>query len=105
PGQREDPGDDGLRGYDRGNRGEQNHRVEQSAWNEAEKRRARVCRVVQDNGSLAEIVENKGRERHEVPGDADSPGPEVPHIGVEGLAPGHAEHYGAQQKEPAYPVV
>ena len=37
PGQREDPGYDGLRGYDRGNRGEHDHRVEQSVWNEAEK--------------------------------------------------------------------
>src|SRR5208337_2857444 len=52
-GQREDPGDDGLRSYDRGNRGEHDHRVEQSVWNEAEKHRVRLCRVVQDHGALA----------------------------------------------------
>ena len=41
-------------------------------------------------------IEQQRRQDHREPGEPDRPGAEVPHVGVERLAPGHHQEYPAQ---------
>ena len=60
--------------------------------------------VAQHERSLAEVVEQQGRQHIEVPGQADGLGAEMAHVGVERLAARHHQEDRAQHEE-AVPAV
>ena len=53
----------------------------------------------EQESALAKVVENKGREDENKPGNADGPPAEMAHVGVEGLPPRYAEHHGPENHQ------
>ena len=99
PRQREGPRDDGLGGDHGGRRREEDEGEEAPLRREAEQRVGRRRRVRQEERPLPEVVEEERGEDEGEPADADRPGPEVPHVGVERLASRDDEEDRAEQQE------
>ena len=99
--EREGARDHGLRGDDRGRRGEEDERQEAPLRRELEERVVGRGRARQEERALAEVVQEERRKDEREPADADRPGPEVPHVGVERLAPRHGEEDRAEEEEAA----
>ena len=55
--------------------------------------------VLQDQGTLAEIVQRQGGEHQPGPGSLDRRPPEMAHVGVERLGAGDREEHAAQDDE------
>ena len=53
----------------------------------------------QQQGTLAEIVQQQAGQDHAEPGDADRPLADVAHVGIERLGAGHGQKDGAQHEE------
>ena len=100
-GEREHAGDDRLRGDHGRQGGEPDHGVEQEVGDEVVEGVVDRLGVAQQQGALAEVVEHQRRQHQPEPGEADRRLPEVPHVGVERLRPGHRQHDGAQRHEGA----
>ncbi len=89
-----------LRGDDGGGRGEHHERVKRPAGGQQKERvldRARVC---EQQRALPEIIQQQRREHKAHPGATDRRAPEMPHIGIERLGPGHRQNDRAQQDKP-----
>src|SRR5215813_12898964 len=56
------------------------------------------ARPTEQQPTLAKIIKYQCRQRHAEPGNADRQRPEMTHIGIERLAPGHG-----QKSSPEYP--
>jgi len=97
--QREGPGDQGLGGDHGGSGGQQHHRVDAPGGDHPEEGVLGRGRVPDQQGSLAEIVEQQGGEDEDGPGPADGRHSEVPHVGVQGLASGDGQEHGPQHQE------
>ena len=50
-------------------------------------------------GSLAEVIQQKGREDEIEPGPVDRLAAKMAHIGIERFGTGHRQHHGAEQHE------
>ncbi len=88
-----------LRGDDRRDGREHDHRDLSPARDEQEERVRDRLRVCEDQAALAEVVERQRGEDEQEPGARDRDAPEVAHIGVEGLGAGDREHDGAHRDE------
>ncbi|MNO99458.1 hypothetical protein D3C76_912280 [compost metagenome] len=55
--------------------------------------------MVQQQSALAEVVEQQRRHHPAIPCQLDRTPSEVPHVGIEGLGSGHAQHHSAQYHE------
>ena len=62
-------------------------------------------RVVQQQGALTEIIQGECRHHDRKPGEADRFFPEMPHVGIQGLAAGHAQDHRPQNDEGGAGVV
>ena len=71
PGQGKDPGNNGLGGDDGGQRGQDHHGIKQTVGNQMIKGVGGGLGIMQNQGALAEIIAEEGRQGHEIPGDAD----------------------------------
>ncbi len=56
-------------------------------------------RSIEQEGALAEVVENQRRQHHGEPGEPDRALAEMAHIGVQSLAAGHDQHDRAQDEK------
>ena len=84
-----------------GRQGRQDHhRVEPGARHQAVERIGRRLGALEQQRPLPEVVDEQRREHAAVPGEADGARPEVPHVGVQRLAAGHAEDDRAEHQEP-----
>jgi len=92
-------GDDGLGGDDRGHGGEEDHREPGPARSQQEERAAGVALVAQDEGALAHVVEDAGREDRQQPGPPDRGAAEMAHVRVQRLSPGDGQDDGGQREE------
>ena len=54
----------------------------------------------EDERRLAGVIEHQAGEHHAVPGEADRPGAEMAHVGVERLGAGDAQEHAAEHEEP-----
>ena len=98
-GGREGAGDQRLRCNHRGGRG-QNHQGHQRPFRRHQVERvAHGGRVGQQQRALAKVVQRQRRHHDGKPGHADRAPAEVPHVRVQGLAAGHAQHHGAEDDE------
>jgi hypothetical protein len=97
--ERERAGDERLRRDDRGQRRQDDERGEQDAGRQQVKRVARRLRGAQDQGPLAEVVEQQRGQDEREPCDADGTAAEVAHVGIQRLGAGDREHDGAQREE------
>ena len=94
-----------LRGDHRGCRRQPDQRHQRPVGGHHEKRVLHSRRVGQQQRALAKIVERERRHDHGKPGQADRLLAEVPHVGVERLATGHAQHDRAKNDEGGAGVV
>jgi hypothetical protein len=92
-------GDDGLRGDDGRDGGQEDHRQPGPPRSQQEERAAGVALVAQDEGALAHVVEDAGGEDDQQPGAPDRRAAEVPHVRVQRLGPGHGQDDGGQGEE------
>ena len=98
--ERERPRDQCLRGDDRRDRRQQDHRVQQSVRHEAvEELAARDRRVAEQVGALAEVVEQQRRIHDREPADSYRPRAEVAEVRVHRLATRHDQHQCAQDQQ------
>ena len=103
--QGEGPGDQRLGSDDRGQRGHGEEGIEERTGRQEVERILERPRHAQNEGTLAEVVEEERRQRDEEPGEPDRTPPEVAHVGVERLRPGDGQHDGPQDEKPRHPVV
>jgi hypothetical protein len=104
--EREDPADEGLRGDRGGEGGEADEHVRRHAGRDHREERVRDRRrIAEDERALAQVRERERGQNEEEPRDADGAGPEVPHVGIEGLAARDGEHDDPEDGEPAEAVV
>ncbi|MFO0875491.1 MAG: hypothetical protein U0575_16205 [Phycisphaerales bacterium] len=94
--EREDAGDERLRG-DHGRGGGEPHQRDDGPSRRERVERVPVRRVVEQQRALAEVVQQQRHEDQPEPRDADGTQSEVAHVGIERLAAGHdqedrAEH-------------
>ena len=104
-GDRECPRDQGLRGNHRGHGGQAHQGQQGPVRSHVEEGVFHGAWVVQQQSALAEVIERERRHDDGKPGQADGLFTEVAHVGVQRLAPGHAQHHGAQNDEGSTGVV
>ena len=92
----ERPRDERLRRDDGGRGGDHEERHLERRRGEQIERIARRGRIAEQQRALAEVVQEQRGKHDAEPGDADGPLAEVPHVGVERLTAGDAEHDGAE---------
>ena len=101
----ESAGDHRLRGDDRRQRRQPDKRVKPPFGREQVERIFDRRRVAEQQGALSEIVQHQRRERRATSQARRSAGaPEMPHIGIKRLGPGHREKHRAEHQEPAHRV-
>ena len=91
--------DQGLRCDHRGHGGQTYERHQRPIRRHHEKRVLHRRRVVQQQGTLAKVVERERRHDDGEPGDANRLLAEMTHVGVKRLAPCDAQHNSAQNDE------
>ena len=104
-GQRERAGNDRLAGDDGRDRREQHERENRPARSELKEGIAAEDRLVEEERRLARIVDKKRRQHDPVPGGPDRISSDMPHIGVERLAPGDRQEDAAQNGKATPPAL
>ena len=99
PGQRKGAGDHRLRGDHRGNRGEPHQRVDRPVRGKPEERVLDRRRIGEKKPPLPEVIQQQGRKDKAQPPPPDGRRPEMSHIGVQGLRPGHRQNHRAERDE------
>jgi len=95
-GQGKHPGNHGLGCNDSSDGGQGDQGIEKRPGNQAVERTERQLGMIQEKGSLAEIIEKQGGESHPQPGELDGRGSKMPHVRVQGLSPRDAEDHRTQ---------
>ena len=104
PGHRVGPGDDGLAGDDGGCGGEDDQHHQRPARHHEEERVGDPCRFVENEGSLAEIIEQEAGKDQQQPGELDGPLAEVTEVGIERLGARDSEEDCTQREESRHPM-
>src|SRR5208282_3720843 len=73
--------------------------------NQMIKRVRGALRIGQNKGSLAEIIAEQGRQRQEIPGNADGFSSEMPQIRIESFTSGNAENHEAEDEKSIQAIV
>ena len=99
PGEGKGAGNDGLGGDDRRKGGEDDKGVERPARGQVIERLGRLSRPGEKQRSLAEVVEQQGREDECEPGQPDRAGAEMSHVRIEGFPAGHDQENRTEDPE------
>ena len=99
-GQRERAADHRLARDDGGDGRQSHHRQQRPVGVEQEERIFQFLRMRQQQRALPEIVEQQRRHHHDQPGDANRPGAEMAHVGVQRFRAGYGEEYRPQREQP-----
>ena len=99
PGDRIGTRDHRLRGDHRRHCGKDHQRQPRPAGGQQEERISQRVGVSQNQCALAEIVQHQRRQHEKRPAHADRLCAEMPHVGIQRLGPGDAQHDGAEHHE------
>src|SRR5215471_9457031 len=98
-GQRKRAGEYRLRGDHRGGRGQADPRVNRPVGGQAKERVLDRRGIDQEKRPLSEIIQQQSRENKAQPATPDRSGPEMPHIGIKRLSPGHCQNNRPEQQK------
>ena len=88
--------DDGLRGNDRGGRGQHHQHRQGIGGDRVEERIGGGGRIGQNQRALAKIVEHERRKDQRDPGDDDGFAAKMAEVGIKRLCPGDGQKHRAQ---------
>ena len=81
-----------MRGDYRGGRGEPHQRIDRPVRGKPEEWVLDRCRIGEKQRALPEIIQEQSRKHKAQPAPSNGRWPEMSHIGIKGLSPGHRQN-------------